>query len=338
MLKINFKPVDVDFGPQVPSLPFTRHRRLREVDCSTMNSCNDYPRDSNPMYDQRVIRGSNFVRLKPQPPAPQPSLAVRRKFCEARNRLLEKQRLQREAKAQGTRKHVNVQCERVSPAVMDTWPLTSEGTTQTDLTPSDLQQRQRSFDLIVRCKTGVDASTQVNVRDLIDFETEAFPVTEMLVSRVLEMAAVCVLYEDDAAALRREQAVYEKRRRAEIVELNRLEHEEVINRKQGMRALERAERAAPGPTYQVLHGRALAHQYMSGLRDDALGQLLAAGYLRGDEYELAGWLRGRIRGQPRRRANADAFLNSLICNVIVKHTDAPQPTSPENDDQDVMSK
>lgn len=263
-----------------------------------------------------------------------PSLEVIRECCEVRG-LFEK----REVTADGTRKHVNVQCDEVLPEVMDTSPPpTLNGTTQTDFAPCELQQTHRPIDIDVRSKPGVDATTQVNKCDLIDFETAVFPEAELLVARELEIAAVSVFYEDEIAASLREQAMYERKRLEKINWIKRMELEEGIKRKQAQRELELAERAAPGPTYRILHARALAREYMSGLQDDALDQLLAAGYFKSIKNQLADRIQAGIRDQHQRRTNANACIDSMIYDTIVNRTGAPQPTNPANEDQNVTSK
>jgi len=326
MLLVNWTPVAVSLPPPKPPL-VRRDRPVKRVCGGPVERVCGGPVErtcGGPVArDCRPGRGGgdaahDHQRRCSTKQQPDPSPLMRRKFQEARRRLRLKRRW---VASDGRRTHVEVQCERVAPPEPDaSSQAVQHDAAQTDLEPGYLRQllRQPGGDraATIKCKTGVDAATQVCHRDLVDFETEAGQVAGLLVADVLEQAAVRVMYEDDAAALRREQAAYVAKRRAERVEMRRLEHAEALRRRRGLRALADAERAAPGPTFRAVHGRALADHYAASLCAAAVRQLESADYLQGGN-QLAAWVRDRLRGHCQRQAYADVRLDAIVGDVIV---------------------
>lgn len=313
MLMVNWTPVAVGLPPPKP--PFARRDKPVTSVCGPVTRvCGPAARDCLPDRGGRHVAHDKWERRCPTKQQAEPSPLMRRKFQEARRRLRLKQRW---VSSDGRRTHVEVQCEKVAPPEMDVRSqAVQHSTAQTDLEPGYLRRLlQPDQAVTIKCKTGVDAATQVCHRDLVDFETEAGQVAGLLVADVLEQAAVRVMYEDDAAALRREQAVYVAKRRAERVEMHRLEHAEALRRRRGLRALAEAERAAPGPTFRAIHGRALADHYAASLCAAAVRQLESADYLQGGN-QLAAWVRDRLRGHCQRQADADVRLDAIIGDVI----------------------
>lgn len=300
MLLINGTPVAVKL-PELPQ-PIARRLRPREVDRSSRPGCRDA---------QRTCRAVKFVRVKPGPEPVEPSPAVERKWHESRARLeLKRQRLVAET---ANRYDAMTQCV-LPPAEPQSRPQAVQGAgTQTDLSPAYLWWLRRMDEVVV--KTGRDASTQLSVCEMIDVDAELQRLVESLVPVTLERAAVEVLSRDHVAALRREQADYERKLLADQCELDRLEHVESLRRQRGMRALAKAERANPGHAYRAVHGRALAVHYTAGLCADALARLESADYLQG-ENRFAAWLRGQFRGYGCRRRRANDRMNAFIGDVI----------------------
>lgn len=290
MILVNWKPMDVRCLAAGPRKPLPQ----RPPGCCL---------NGRAAYAHRPSR--------PRPPTPTPitSPIMKRKFREARLRLQRKIKL---AAGDTGRIHVSVQCAR-GPSEPQTLSRGVQAAAQTDLSPGYFS---KPLEVVVKCKTGLDADTQVTYGDLLDFETEVAPLAKALADVVLEQAVSAVTYEDDAAALRREQAVYVAKRRAERIELDRLNRLEAGRRRCGLRALALAERAAPGPTFRAIHARALADHYMAGLRAEALGQLQATGYLTADD-QLAGWMQDRFRGYSVSRGRNDVRLDEIVHDVIV---------------------
>jgi len=239
---------------------------------------------------------------------------MQRKFREARLRLQRKIKL---AAGDTGRIHAGVQCAR-GPSITHTRAQGVQSSAQTDLSPGYFTKPP---EVIVKCKTGLDACTQVTYGDLMDFETELAPLAYVLVDFVLQEAVGNVQYEDDAAALRREQTVYVAKRRAECVEQDRLNRVEAGRRRCGLRALAMAERAAPGPTFRAIYARAMAEHYMAGLQADALGQLQSAGYLTTDD-QLVAWMQDRFRVHGLNRGHTDVRLDDIIGDLIVNRPQA----------------
>lgn len=243
---------------------------------------------------------------------PVTSSAVQRKFREARLRLQRKIKL---AAGDTGRIHVAVQCARgPSEPHNRSQAAQADAATRTDLTPG-YYMKSPLREVAIKCKTGLDTSTQVTYGDLLDFEVEVAPLARELAKVYMQQAVGAVLYEDGAAALRRQQAVYVAKRRAEQVELDRLNREEAGRRRCGLRALAIAERAAPGPTFRVVHARAMAEHHMADMQADALDQLQAAGYLTADN-QLDAWMQRRFLGHRLRHGQTDVLLNEIIDDVV----------------------
>lgn len=316
MLMVNWTQVTVDLSPaEGPRPPFSRRVRLREANCvapqkTRPSSPPKCPTAGNGMYDQRVLRGSNFVRMRPQTPPHQPSLTVQRKRLEANHRLRLKMKL-----GGRRRTHAYVQCVPPMPAESDTQTrAVQHDAAQTDLTPGYLLEDVGI--VVVKTATGLDASTQVSDADLIDFQTEWKEAAETLVSAILNQTTVCVMYEDDAAVYRREQNVYKRKRLAEHVELDRLNCIEVTRRRRAQVLLDTAEQSKPGPAYRALHARALAAYCTADIADRAMFQLEAAGYTQADN-QMARLFSAQINDGCRHQAKTEAHLDALIGDVIV---------------------
>lgn len=317
MIVVNCASVAINLAALKPKTQFSRHPRKREINCSR-----PLPREcqsgGNGMYDQRVRRGSNFVPIKAPQPPPKMSKALQRKLCEAQQRLqLRKRNLA--DRDEGRRTYPLVQCMPDTVPESDSQTIAVQHSTdQTDLTGYLRLLREVDQD-VVKCKTGLDAWTQVDDNDLTTFDVESYPLMELLTAGALEQSAVCVLYEDDIVAERREQAVYENKRLAERVELERLEREEAMARRCGLRALARAERAEPSSTFRAIYGRAMANAYTADLVNDVLGQLESEKYLHG-ENEFISWFHDRLPSYCHRRSNDDANMNALIGDVIANRS------------------
>lgn len=314
MLMVNWTPVAVGLQPAVRSelRPFGRRPRRWEVSCDGPNTpATGCQLGGNPMYDQRVRWGSNFVRPAPErPSAPEPSATLRRKWREAQARLRRRQMLQ--SKRRGgeggvvnvaSRAHVQVQCEGA----------TYEPAKRTLSVQTTVSKRFAVPLLLVpvKCKMGRDASGQITwLGDLIDWGAEAERTALPLVGGVLERATVTVLYEDDEAALHARRAMLEAKRLAECIKTAELEHCEAARRRAGLRARAAAKRADPGPAFKAVHGRALAAKYAAGLFANAVGQLAAAGYLSADPASLNGW--PLFQSGERVRDHLDALVRETI--------------------------
>merc|ERR1719446_224307 len=93
-----------------------------------------------------------------------------------------------------------------------------EAETQTDF----LLDRPPS-PLFMPAKIGVDVDTQIEEGELFDFDTEVEPVLEVLVGKSLEQGMMEVLEEEELDSLRRHQEEFERKRNAEMLEVQRME-------------------------------------------------------------------------------------------------------------------
>ncbi|XP_060859241.1 uncharacterized protein LOC132936518 [Metopolophium dirhodum] len=289
MILVNWKPVDFGCPPRASLKPLP----WRPPTCCL---------DSMGKHKERPM-----MAKKPTPNTITSPL-MQRKFREARQRLQRKIKM---AAGDTGRIHVSVQCAR-GPSETHTRSQGVQAAAQTDLSPGYFTKPPV---VIIKCKTGLDAYTQVTFGDLLDFDTEVAPLAKALAEAVLQDSAGTVMYEDDAAVFRRVRAAYEAKRRAECVEQDRLNRVEAGRRRCGLRALEAAERAAPEPTFRAVYARAMAVHHMAGLRADALGQLQAAGYLTADD-QLAAWMQDRFRNHRLRRGHRAVRLDKIISDVI----------------------
>merc|ERR1740127_276409 len=172
---------------------------------------------ANIMHDPRVVRGNTYASLV----APQQDLAEVQKQREAQRRRL--MRANQTKKRAGTpepvagRKHMDIQTDAYLEELTER-TVEFEAETQTDF----LLDRPPS-PLFMPAKIGVDMDTQIEEGDLFDFDVECEPVLEVLVGKTLEQSMMEVLEEEELYSLRRHQDDFEKRRNAEMLEVQRME-------------------------------------------------------------------------------------------------------------------
>merc|ERR1719392_503776 len=121
--------------------------------------------------------------------------------------------------------------------------------------------------------------TQIEEGDLFDFDVEVEAVLEVLVGKTLEQSMMEVLEEEELASLRRHQEDFEKRRNAELLEVQRMEaaekrrHDEMVRRVQQ----QAAQREQDLSIMRKVVSRSIASAHLSSLKDRALAHLLDAG-------------------------------------------------------------
>lgn len=69
--------------------------------------------------------------------------------------------------------------------------------------------------------------TQIEDDELFDFDTEVEPILQVLVGKSVEQGRMEVIEEDEIEELRLHQIAYEQERDAELLEVQRLEAEEI---------------------------------------------------------------------------------------------------------------
>merc|ERR1719310_114924 len=177
-----------------------------------------WERQKNIMHDKRVVRGNTYASLvMPQ----QDNMAEVQKQREAqRRRLMRANQTQRRPgtpEAVHNRKHMDIQTDSYLEELTER-DHEFEAETQTDF----LLDRPPS-PLFMPTKIGYDCGTQIEDGELFDFDREVEPVLEVLVGKTLEQSMMEVLEEEELASLRRHQEDFEKRRNAEMLEVQRME-------------------------------------------------------------------------------------------------------------------
>lgn len=227
----------------------------------------------NIMNDKRVVRGNTHASLV----APQQDMAEVQKQRDAQRRRL--MRANQTKKRAGTpepapgRKHMDIQTDSYLEELTER-TVEFEAETQTDF----LLDRPPS-PLFMPAKIGVDIDTQIEDGDLFDFDMEVEPVLEVLVGKTLEQSMMEVLEEEELESLRRHQEDFEKRRNAEMLEVQRMEAAEKRRADEIQRRVQQqaAQREQDLSVMKKVMARSIAASHLSSLRERALAHLLDAG-------------------------------------------------------------
>merc|ERR1740127_366896 len=237
---------------------------------------------ANIMHDPRVVRGSTYASMV----APQEDMATVQKQREAQRRRL--MRANQTKKRAGTpepvagRKHMDIQTDSYLEELTER-TVEFEAETQTDF----LLDRPPS-PLFMPAKIGVDVETQIEDGELFDFDVECEPVLEVLVGKTLEQSMMEVLEEEELESLKRHQEDFEKRRNAELLEVQRMEaaekrrHDEMVRRVQQ----QKTQREQDLTMMRKVLSRSIASAHLSSLKDRVLGHLADAGAFT-DSMQLA---------------------------------------------------
>lgn len=227
----------------------------------------------NIMNDRRVVRGNTYASLV----APQQDMAELQKQREAQRRRL--MRANQTKKRVGTpepipgRKHMDIQTDSYLEELTER-TVEFEAETQTDF----LLDRPPS-PLFMPAKIGVDIDTQIEEGDLFDFDSEVEPVLEVLVGKTLEQSMMEVLEEEELESLRRHQEDFEKRRNAEMLEVQRMEAAEQRRSDEMGRRMEQQVKKQKQDlsTMKKIVCRSIAVSHLSSLKDRAFASLNDAG-------------------------------------------------------------
>jgi hypothetical protein len=251
-------------------------KKYREDDVGQDGSKN------NIMHDRRVVRGNTYASLV----QPQQETADLEKQREAqRGRLMRASQTRKRAATPEPvvgRKHMDIQTDKYLEELTER-TVEFEAETQTDF----LLDRPPS-PLFMPAKIGVDVETQIEDGELFDFDVECEPVLEVLVGKTLEQSMMEVLEEEELESLRRHQEDFEKRRNAELVEVQRMEaaekrrHDEMVRRVQQ----QKMQRERDLTMMQKVLSRSIASAHLSSLKDRVLGNLSDAGLFT-DPIQLA---------------------------------------------------
>merc|ERR1719321_303048 len=172
------------------------------------------------------------------------------------------------------RKHMDIQTDSYLEELTER-TVEFEAETQTDF----LLDRPPS-PLFMPAKIGVDVDTQILAGDLFDFDQEVEPVLEVLVGKTLEQSMMEMLEEEELESLRRHQEDFEKRRNAEMLEVQRMEAAEKRRNDELQRRMHQAsaQREQDLSVMKKVISRSIAASHLSSLKDRALAHLMDAGF------------------------------------------------------------
>merc|ERR1719238_258943 len=227
----------------------------------------------NIMHDSRVVRGNTYASFV----VPQNDLAEVKKQREAqRRRLMRANQTKRRPgtpEAASGRKHMDIQTDSYLEELTER-TVEFEAETQTDF----LLDRPPS-PLFMPAKVGVDIETQIEEGELFDFDRECEPVLEVLVGKTLEQSMMEVLEEEELESIRRHQEEFEQLRNAELLEVQRMEAAEKRRADELERRMQqqRAQKEQDMSVMRKVMSRNLAFDYLGGLKEKAMKQLLDAG-------------------------------------------------------------
>jgi len=258
---------------------------------------------SNMMHDRRVVRGNTHASMVQT----QPDAAEVRKQREAQRRRL--QRANQTKKRAGTpepvvgRKHMDIQTDSYLEELTER-TVEFEAETQTDINLD-----RPVSPLFMPAKIGVDTETQIEEGELFDFDAECEPVLEVLVGKTLEQGMMEVLEEEELESLQRHQEDFERKRNAELSEVQRMEaaekrRDDEMKRRKAQQESQRLQDLA---IMRKVVSRSIAYEHLSSLKDRTLGHLLDAGCFV-DSVQLA---------------VDNAFMPTLLASVT-KHVDEAQ--------------
>jgi len=279
----------------------------------------------NIMHDKRVVRGNTYASLvMPQ----QDNMAEIQKQREAQRRRL--MRANQTKRRPGTpeavmgRKHMDIQTDSYLEELTER-TVEFEAETQTDF----LLDRPPS-PLFMPAKVGVDIETQIEEGELFDFDREVEPVLEVLVGKTLEQSMMEVLEEEELASISRHQEEFEQLRNAELLEVQRMEAAEKRRADELERRMQqqRAQKEQDMSIMRKVISRNIAFDYLGGLKERAMKQLLDAGVFQ-DQIQVAvdgiflpslmSAVTAELQANRRNQALVGEFSKSTVETRLTKH-------------------
>eukprot|EP00930_Biecheleria_cincta_P028380 TRINITY_DN1980_c0_g1_i1.p1 TRINITY_DN1980_c0_g1~~TRINITY_DN1980_c0_g1_i1.p1 ORF type:complete len:504 (-),score=152.38 TRINITY_DN1980_c0_g1_i1:186-1589(-) len=281
---------------------------------------------ANIAWDRRVVRGNTYAALV----QPEQDMAEIQKQREAQRRRL--MRANQTSKRPSTpeavpgRKHTDIQTDSYLEELTER-TVEFEAETQTDF----ILDRPPS-PLFMPAKIGVDIETQIEEGELFDFDVECEPVLEVLVGKTLEQSMMEVLEEEELASLQRHQEDFEKKRNAELLEVQRMEAAEKRRHDEMQRRVEqqKAQHERDLATMRKVLSRNIASQHLEGLKDTMLLHLNDAGVF-ADNLKSAvenkfmpnlfKMVSKKIQENSKDRQIADSVANSAVAEKLEKHSE-----------------
>ncbi|ETV91860.1 hypothetical protein H310_13680 [Aphanomyces invadans] len=247
-------------------------KRSKYRDPSAPGSNND--KGQNLMYDRRIVRGSTYA--KPPAVVEQAASPVRPRLPKKKAQEVDPVHSNRPPTPppMDGRQHMDIQTDNYLEELTDKVPE-ADVETQTEAFMDQLP-----VPLFVPQKTGVDATTQIELGDLFDFDLEVAPILEVLVGKTLEVSVMEVLEEDEVQELRTRQEIFEQARNAELAEVQRLEAEAKRKQDEKTRRLEeeKARVVAQADLQEKLAARSFAKHYLADLHTSVFSSLVTTGH------------------------------------------------------------
>ncbi|CAJ1461587.1 unnamed protein product [Effrenium voratum] len=277
----------------------------------------------NIMYDRRVVRGNTYAAVV----QPEPDAAEVQKQRDAQRRRLKAGQTKRRPgtpEAIPGRKHMDIQTDTYLEKLTDRI-VEFEAETQTDF----ILDRPPS-PLFMPAKIGIDIETQIEEGELFDFDVECEPVLEVLVGKTLEQSMMEVLEEEELASLQRHQEDFEKRRNAELLEVQRMEAAEKRRADEVQRrvAQQAAKREQDLCTMRKVLARQVAAEHLQGVKERMLLHLRDAGVFAdvGNMAVETKFLPGllqmvtqKIKDTSHERALAEAMMGATVAEKLEQH-------------------
>ncbi|CAH1712791.1 unnamed protein product [Aphis gossypii] len=319
----NKKPYTFSSQPQALSI---RAQMDRENMCKQMGY-------TNIMHDKRVVRGSNFSKkpfLGKESSASREAEARRRAM--ARKKAIDYQtralRLHLGApKLTRGRQNVDIQTDVHLEELYD-YPVSQTFGAQTEF---DLELFSNPG---TGTSAGTDASTQVDDKDLFDFDTEVTPIAEALIADVFRQAMREVLYEDELEARERQQRTLCMRRKVEEIEKQRLQYEdERLNKviAEHTQMFDEGEKNEKARMSILTSGRVtdLLPKVIEDLNQEGLSTNSTINKLESPEF--VSWLTEELQADKTKHTDSDDILKSIIHDLIKRRLDLYNETTDVKD-------
>ncbi|XP_026813212.1 radial spoke head protein 3 homolog B isoform X2 [Rhopalosiphum maidis] len=284
---------------------------------------------TNIMHDKRVIRGSNFSKksfLGKESYASREAEARRRAM--ARKKAIDYQtralRLHLGApKLTRGRQNVDIQTDVHLEELYD-YPVSQTFGAQTEF------DQELFSNPGTGTSAGTDASTQVDDKDLFDFDTEVTPIAEALIADVFRQAMREVLYEDELETRARQQRALCMRRTVEEIEKQRLQYEdERLNKviAEHAQLFDEGEKNEKARMSILTKGRVtdLLPKVLENLNQEGIYTNTTVNKLESPEF--VSWLTEELQADKTKHADSDDILKSIIHDLVKRRLDSYNETT-----------
>ncbi|XP_060842289.1 radial spoke head protein 3 homolog B isoform X2 [Rhopalosiphum padi] len=288
---------------------------------------------TNIMHDKRVVRGSNFSK---KPFLGKESYASReteaRRRAMARKKAIDYQtralRLHLGApKLTRRRQNVDIQTDVHLEELYD-YPVSQTFGAQTEF------DQELFSNPGTGTSAGTDASTQVDDKDLFDFDTEVTPIAEALIADVFRQAMREVLYEDELETRARQQRALCMRRTVEEIEKQRLQYEdERLNKviAEHAQLFDEGEKNEKARMSILTKGRVtdLLPKVLEDLNQEGISTNTTVNKLESPEF--VSWLTEELEADKTKHADSDDILKSIIHDLVKRRLDSYNETTDVKD-------